>query len=220
MSTRLFEQSENNNPSLTKKIAFGGASVVTENMTFTNFLVWLYGKLGFLKVTENLNDLNDKPTARTNLGVYSIGEADDLLDLKAPLYPEVGGALGTNNTVTFTPTANYNPATKKYIDDQLIDTGWVNCINTLSKPTFTIKARQIGKVVNICGDMTTNVNAGDTMFEIPSSVAAPTLKWGIVMYAAGGDYLNLECLAASKEVKVVSESGTSAVTSLNITYFV
>lgn len=31
----------------------------------------------------------------------------------------VDGVLGTRNTRTYTPTSNYHPATKKYVDDAI-----------------------------------------------------------------------------------------------------
>jgi len=220
MSRRLFEQTVNNNPSTSKRIAFGALGVITENMTLANFLTWLMNNLSFLKAANNLSDLASAATARDNLGVYSEAETDNLLDTKAPLYPEAGGALGVTNTTNYTPAANYHPATKKYVDDKLIDTGWVACINSLSKPTFSIVARQIGNTVNIMGEMTLNVNAGDVMFELPASIAAPLKKLGYVWYAAGGDYLNIYADAADKQFKCLSEASTSTATALNITYFV
>ena len=116
---RLFEQGQNNNPDLTRRIVFGATGVATENMTLTNFVTWLLGKLGFLKTSENLNDLASKSTARTNLGVYSTAQVDTALNTRAKIYPAADGSLKSTNTITFTPSSNYHPATKKYVDDTI-----------------------------------------------------------------------------------------------------
>lgn len=121
MSRRVFEQTENNNPDVTKRIAFGKAGAVTENMTWTNLFAYLLTKLAFLKTSQNLNDLPNKTTARANLGVYSTAQVDAADATKAAIYPAVGGALKTNNTTSFTPDADYEPATKKYVDDNKND---------------------------------------------------------------------------------------------------
>ena len=117
----LFEQTENTNPNMSQRVAFGRAGVATENMTWTNFITWITGKLAFLKTSNNLSDLPNKTTSRTNLGVYSTSATDSLLASKAAIHPATGGALKTNNTTAFTPTADYHPATKKYVDDRAND---------------------------------------------------------------------------------------------------
>lgn len=116
---KLFEQSLNSSPALTRRIAFGGAGVATENMTFTHLLAYLLANLGFLKVSSNLNDLANATTARTNLGVYSSAQVDAALAAKADEYPVAGGALSTTNTTSYTPSANYHPANKLYVDDAI-----------------------------------------------------------------------------------------------------
>lgn len=76
--SRLFEKNLNENPSgqgLSNRIAFGKAGSVTLNMTLNGLITWLGNSLtGFLKKTENLNDLANKSTARTNLDVYAKSE--------------------------------------------------------------------------------------------------------------------------------------------------
>jgi len=114
----LFDQSENTNPNLAQRIAFGRALNATENMTFTNFITWITGKLGFFKISSNLGDPGrNVTTMRSNLGVYSTLQVDTALLNKADKFPTSGGALKTNNTTSFTPTTDYHPATKKYVDD-------------------------------------------------------------------------------------------------------
>lgn len=115
---RLFEQTENNDPDLSNRFAFGKAATATGNMTLTNFLTWIFGKLNFLKSASNLSDLSSATTSRTNLGVYSKAQVDSAVNAKLSAYPTAGGGLRVTNTTLFTPTTDHHPATKKYVDDR------------------------------------------------------------------------------------------------------
>lgn len=119
MSRRLFEQPTTGTPSGSKRVAFGAAGLATENITFTDLITYFESVLGFLKQSENLADLDDVATALSNLGTYSSTEIDNLLDAKAFIYSlsQTDGALKGNNATTYTPSGDYNPATKKYVDD-------------------------------------------------------------------------------------------------------
>ena len=57
--------------------------------------------IDFYKIDSNGNRVNDKK----NAWQYSSSLRD--------------GALMASNTEAFTPTGNYNPATKKYVDDKV-----------------------------------------------------------------------------------------------------
>ena len=70
--------------------------------------------------------------ATTGVTVYPQTLIDSVQD-------EAGNLLKTlvlmlNNTMAFTPTGDYNPATKKYVDDALASAG-VSIIVQLSQPT-------------------------------------------------------------------------------------
>lgn len=73
---RLFEQSIEipANQGMENRIAFGRTGVATKNMTFNNLISWLNSKLSFLHPSQNLNDVQNKATARNNLNVYSKDE--------------------------------------------------------------------------------------------------------------------------------------------------
>jgi hypothetical protein len=117
MSRRLFEQSENTSPSTNQRIAFGRAGQPTENMSIANLISFFQTRLSFMWRSLNGADIPSKADFRTNLGVYSSSQTDVLLNNKANIYPTIGGALKSNNTTSFTPTTDYHPATKKYVDD-------------------------------------------------------------------------------------------------------
>lgn len=115
MSFRLFEQGGDTTPDTSYRIASGKAGTPEVNTTFGTLVTWLESVLGFLKITNNLSDLNNKTTARTNLSVYSISDSDAALLLKA----DKTNVLQKDNTTAFTPTSNYHPGTKIYIDQRM-----------------------------------------------------------------------------------------------------
>lgn len=117
---RLFEQSEETTPGdLTTRIAIGKTSTPTKNITLTNFIAWLNSVLSFLKLSNNLSDVPDKTAARSNLSVYSQTYLNTQLNLKA----DKDNVLELNNQDSYTPTSNYHPATKLYVDSIILYKG-------------------------------------------------------------------------------------------------
>ena len=112
MAKRLFEQGGDVTPSLDMRVASGKAGTATENSTWQTIITWLESVLGFLKISNNLSDLTDDATARTNLDVYSTGEVDTALGNKA----DTSNVLTLDNTTPFTPNSDYEPATNKQIN--------------------------------------------------------------------------------------------------------
>ena len=74
--------------------------------------------------TTNYNDLSNLPSIN---GV----------ELEGDVSLSALGILGKNNTESFTPTGDYNPATKKYVDDSInAIVGSINTVlATLTTPT-------------------------------------------------------------------------------------
>lgn len=135
---RAFELSEAT-PSDDYKLIFGKALTPSINMTLTNFFALLLTKLGFLKTASNLGDLANTASARSNLGVYSSSEVDTALATKATLYQSGSGAvLGVANTAVYTPSSNYHPSTKKYVDDKILFMGSVTAGGTVTKMVGSI----------------------------------------------------------------------------------
>lgn len=143
---KLFEQTENTNPALTMRVAFGKVATTTENMTLQNFVTWLLGKLAFLKVASNLSDLANPATARTNLSVYSKAEVDALLLLKQAV-------------ITFTDWLDGTKVSAK--------------VETAS---FICKAKRWGNVVVVTGQikLTSAPAGGEVLFTLPASVGVPS----------------------------------------------
>ena len=81
---------------------------------------------------ERINQLIDElsaPTAAANVGSADgtvqiildrlLGYAEDLTNSKA----DVNNVLARDNTLEYTPAGDYQPATKKYVDDKLVAIG-------------------------------------------------------------------------------------------------
>lgn len=116
---RAFELQETT-PMDDERLIFGKAFSPACNITFANFFTLLLDKLGFLKKSENLNDILDKAQALTNLGAYSKTYVDNALGDKATLLQASSGAvLGVANTTIYEPTSPYHPATLKSITDRI-----------------------------------------------------------------------------------------------------
>lgn len=140
---RLFEQSTipSSTPNLNDRFALGRAGVACYNMTIGALISFLGTSLGsiFLKKTDNLAGLNNT-AALNNLGAPSLAYVNNQLSQKAGIFqPASGAALGIANALEYTPASNFNPATKKYVDDK----SPLLCVGTItnqydSHPTITI----------------------------------------------------------------------------------
>jgi hypothetical protein len=199
---KLFEQGSDVEPDLTFRLASGLTTNPTENHTWQTIVIWLEGVLGFLKTSLNLSDLNDKPAARTNLDVYSTGEIDTELDLKA----DKTNVLEKDNTTTYTPLSDYNPATKKYADAPALKTDTFNSGGG-DTTAYDIRARQRGSVVSIHG--TFDINGTDGTIASPLLVAAitsPTIDPPVTLHNFGGGGTESDGAAACRGY-VIGEAG-------------
>lgn len=71
--------------------------------------------------------------ATTGVAVYPQTLVDSVQDESGNLLKTL--VLMLNNTMAFTPTGDYNPATKKYVDDALTSSAGVSIIVQSSQPT-------------------------------------------------------------------------------------
>lgn len=113
MADKLHSQGGDVTPELSNRVASGKSGTNVVNSSWQTIVTWLNGALAFLKTASNLADLNDVAVSRTNLDVYSKSENDSAISDKA----NVADVLTKTNTVTYNPASDYNPATKKYVDD-------------------------------------------------------------------------------------------------------
>lgn len=105
----------------TYRLALGKENAPAVNVSLQNFLTWLTSMLPFMKGSKNLSDITNSGAARSNLNVYSKTEVDARVNPKLDAYSSgMGGGLGHRNTAEYTPTSDYHPATKKYVDDKFL----------------------------------------------------------------------------------------------------
>lgn len=123
-SVDVFSLPENNNPDPTNRLVYGKEGTPSKTISFNSLTTWMQSKLGFLKVSENLNDLNNKVVARESIGVYSKEFINSELNKKASLLQTgSGAALGINNEAVYVPDPDkpYNPATVNFVNQQIED---------------------------------------------------------------------------------------------------
>lgn len=200
---RAFELSTTEDPADTMRLIMGKLSTPAVNMTISAFLTWIYGKLGFLKTTNNLSDLENKGSARSNLSVYSQAQVDSALGMKATLYQSGSGSvLGVNNTSVYNPSSKYNPATLRNVNNvglTLLLIGRVardassafeyyRNTNVLSGG-FSATRLATGKY-----QITHNYNANDSQYMVVANSvddAYPTIKVGAIEKYANYFIINL-----------------------------
>jgi hypothetical protein len=135
----------------TYRLALGKENAPAVNVTLRNFLTWLGSVLPFMKGSNNLSDVKNTGAARSNLNVYSKTEVDARVLPKLDAYsssPIMGGGLGVYNTAPYTPTGDYNPATKKYVDDKFLgspgtlsDEGRNAFVDSVGVLLFSVRSR-------------------------------------------------------------------------------
>lgn len=222
---QLFEQGADLTPDDTFRIASGKVGTETQNHSFATIKTWLLGALSFLKISENLNDLNNKATARTNLDVYSTGSVDTALGLKA----DKSNVLEKGNTTTYVPTSAYNPATKKYADEG----GLRIAQATATKNSAIVNDAETDcKIVYMSGmhhvtgtlTFTTNPGVGITVFTLPTQFPVFAIDWYIAVVDANADEGNeLKCVAGTRTIvnySNVASQDEQGVFSANIPAFI
>lgn len=137
MADKLHSQGGDTIPVLTNRVASGKEGTNVVNSTWQTIVTFLEGALGFLKTTLNLSDLNDSAEARTNLDVYSKGDVNSAVGLKA----DKTNVLEKDNTTTYVPATAYNPATKDYTDKGGILNAWT---------AASIESSDVDEVVSFC----------------------------------------------------------------------
>ena len=133
----------------TYRLALGKEDAPAVNVTLSNFLTWLGSVLPFMKGSNNLSDVTSSGAARSNLNVYSKTEVDARVTPKLDAYSSgMGGGLGYLNTTPYTPISDYNPATKKYVDDKFLgsagtlnDEGRNSFVDSVGVLLFSVRSR-------------------------------------------------------------------------------
>ena len=81
--------------------------------------------VGYFNVSFKLiiikNDTNDYQLLVTTFDYSNLVNNNDFNSYKTDVTNKFNNYLSTSNTMSYTPTSNYNPATKKYVDDSIND---------------------------------------------------------------------------------------------------
>lgn len=213
----LFEQPQETTPgNLSDRLAYGRVGVDSKNITWTNLVAWLGSVLSFLKPSNNLSDVDDLATARTNLDVYDTTTIDDALFLKA----DKTNVLEKDNTTTFVPSSDYNPSTKKYTDEGGASTGWLEATAETGpdSATFTVKVQQRGAMVVGTGQVKLDSISGSVAFTLPPEVGTASIDvYFGASDASSGDNTEYMIQANTHDVYIVNGS-TGNIQSFNFCY--
>ncbi len=173
---RLFEQPTVTTPDTTERVASGKTGTPTSNITWANFVTWLQDTaLAFLRPSNNLSDLDNVVTARTNLEVKSEADTDSALALKA----DEADVLTKTNTTSYTPSQAYHPATFDFVNKGGSTAGWFSATRVSSAvdaASFNVKCIELGGWIHINGQVLLNSNPGaDVLFSLPGSFGSPSV---------------------------------------------
>ena len=216
------------------------AEIDASNLSSGNVTSWLT-KLSVLTASEistllaNKADkggtnLTNAGTWRNNLSVYETGEVDALLQGKADddIVVKKTGAQTIDDVKTFssfpkipiTTPSDDEPISKAYFDEQFgSDTGWLNCIDGGNLSSFTIKARQRGKLVIIQGEFDVVADGDSTICTIPAEIEVSSVKvFGSAVDSNNNGVTELSINAGSRDI--VANSATGANVTFNMSYFV
>jgi hypothetical protein len=141
----------------------------------------------FLKKSENLNDLANKATARTNLSVYSKAEVNSKT-ISAGNGLTGGGDLSSNRTISMGAPSTIGPATS----------------NTASGTTHTHALDATGNVSILTGFLS---NGGT--IPLPAGYTESQCKWAAfprtVNNTGDAGINSIECTVAGRVVTITSE---------------
>ena len=119
--------------------------------------------------------------------VYNIGTTDDTTYIRTEPY-----YLPTTNTKEFTPTSDYNPATKKYVDDTKASIVVPTKTSELTNDSnFLTKHQSLTKYATIeyvDSKLTTNYVSKEELTESTKPADTPTVKTTL-NDILGGDYI-------------------------------
>ena len=135
------------------------------------------GEAGSLAENITLGEFYNLVSAQLN--VYTVTEVDDLFN----------NYISKTNTTSYTPTSDYHPATKKYVDDNVAGstTPWTDLIPNTSVINYYPKAKvsERNGLVTITGIFAfipdgNAINQENLVFTIPSSIPLCTQDIEIV----------------------------------------
>ena len=109
--------------------------------------------------------------------------------------------LAKDNTTSFTPTSDYNPATKKYVDDNKGQTIQYSTMPTADSTT-------VGKIVQYTGTTDANYTNGYFYIGATDGEATPTYSWENLNVQNGGSGINKYEINITSDVITPMENAT------------
>lgn len=168
------------------------------------------GKVGSPSENMTMQQLLDFTTL--NLDVYTQSEVDDLFT----------NYIAKNNLLVYTPTQNYHPATKKYVDDGGVIVPWVNLTANASTIITRGKVSQVGKMITItCIFELNTVTANTTILTIPNSIGTSTVNIDFIAGdrdSEGEEVLELYIPIGTRTIKLREAGNTPNDYTFTVTY--
>ena len=102
-------------------------STTTGNAINYNYIVYssesILVAIGYFNISFKLiiikNDTNNYQLLATTFDYSNLVNNNDFNSYRTEISNKFNNYLSTSNTMSYTPTSNYNPATKKYVDDSI-----------------------------------------------------------------------------------------------------
>ena len=168
------------------------------------------GKSGELSENMTLQQFFDFVT--NGLDVYDKDEVDDLLS----------NYLAKNNLTSYTPSQDYHPATKKYVDDGGEVVGWTNLTASSGTSITRAKVSQVGKMITITALFSLGTTtANSTILTIPSTIGTATINIDFIAGdrdSEGEEILELYIPSGTRTIKLREAGNTPNDYSFTITY--
>lgn len=122
-----------------------------------------FGEVG--ESSENMTLSNLYSIVESNLDVYNKTEIDGFF----------ANYLAKDNLTVYTPTLDYHPATKVYVDRGFDNVNWSTVTAGANVNLFNVRVSQANGVVYLSGryESTSNSVAGKIIFTLPLSITPP-----------------------------------------------
>ena len=165
------------------------------NIVFKGMLINSNGfisKFGYLCCVGSF-DSNNKFTV-TNVKYQPNNTYNDHVSSFSGMFVTTKDVLKLNNTTSFTPTSDYHPSTKKYVDDSISAIDLSGKQDTIQYSTMpTADATTVGKIVQYTGTTDSTYTNGYFYTCVSDGETEPTYSW---------EQLNVQPSSGSSEYKI------------------
>lgn len=147
-------------------------------------------------------------------------KADDMNEIKNVINTNDGKTLYTDNTTAYTPTNDYNPATKKYVDESNagVTFGWSNDISLAqTNKLIAIDLVKAGNINNNEFTIGTGTNAGKIIIGagVNTVLISSSIYCSVGFTANDSVYFEVDQVRTSPALTNVVQAGRKRLTSTN-----